>query len=431
MNIENNLNSELLNMNSLRSSGSTLTSRITSLENISTSIKINDIATENRKSDKSVSLYKFFIENDNNMIMFLQVCGFTFYKYPGQSLLLYITIELWVLISFIFAIIGFSNLMRANHELFQQAKEANAAGVVEDEIPTWFLTIFLLGSCITVIIQIISIIYSLYHSRIQLYKANHITTKIVKDACIRDTLKFFTITQILAVASLILYTTRGSNFGQNIDKLYINFGIGFFNIVLTSYLSVVLFFMLLTTSQIQEVQKSLLLEAQNRVLSLENYKYVRSEIISNIYTSQSASSSIISVAALNMLVYFLCFYSIFTEANKNLLPSLRFEPSDIVAYSGVLMKEVIFFVYVLYRSSNINDIQDELINRLVDNEWEGDVNVKRISLVLYITNNPISFELLGVRTRKRNVLVSFLAFLSLTTFYIGIKVYYFYKLLSR
>jgi hypothetical protein len=189
--------------------------------------------------------------------------------------------------------------------------------------------------------------------------------------------------------------------------------------------------MLLTTSQIQEVQKSLLLEAQNRVLSLENYKYVRSEIISNIYTSQSASSSIISVAALNMLVYFLCFYSIFTEANKNLLPSLRFEPSDIVAYSGVLMKEVIFFVYVLYRSSNINDIQDELINRLVDNEWEGDVNVKRISLVLYITNNPISFELLGVRTRKRNVLVSFLAFLSLTTFYIGIKVYYFYKLLSR
>jgi len=312
--------------------------------------------------------------------------------------------------------------MLANHNVIQAS----------DEIPNWFQVIFFVGSCLTIVLQIVAISYSIYHSRIQLIKPNHNTTKYVKDLVFRDTIVFFTITQFLAIGSLILYTSNGNNFGPAINKTYINFGIGSLNIVLTSYLSVILFFMTLSIRQTQQVQQLLLKGAENGTtilgVTLENYKYTRKYISETIYSSESASLSIILIAALNIAVYIVCIYSIFTEANKQLPSALMFKASDIIAYSGVFMKEILFFVYILYMSCSINDIHDEFITILCNAVWdEESQDRKRMGLILYAMNSPICFKVLGFRARKFKVLNCLLAFLSLSVFYIGAKMYFFYQ----
>lgn len=406
--------SQTTNRISLLSSTTTATSTNTWWNNNNNN---NDNSMNNNGNKET--LYKFFIDNDHRVITFLQLTGFSFKRYPGQSLLTFVLIESWVLTVSIMAVIGFFNLMRANHDIFQ---------IHNDNIPGWFLMIFILGSCITVILQIGAISFSLFHCARSLSKPNPTTTINVKDDCLRYSIIFFAATQFLAIGSLILFTVNGNNFGPEINKPYMNIGIGSLNIVLTSYLSVVLFFMTLTIRQTHEAQYDLVKGAENGSVTLENYKYIRKYVVDSTDSSQSASTSVILIAALNVVVYLICIYAIFTEANKSLPDSLQFKASDIGAYSGVFMKEILFFVYILYQSCGINDIHNEFLRILCNQEFdEENKDRKRIGLIIYAMNYPICFKVLGFTVQKFKVLNCLLAFLSISVFYIGTKVYFFYE----
>ena len=138
---------------------------------------------------------------------------------------------------------------------------------------------------------------------------------------------------------------------------------------------------------------------------------------------------IIFTAALNVLVYLICIFSIFTKQNKDLPDSFNFKVTDIIAYSGLLVKEFVFFIYILYISSNINDIHESLLSSIANKDWDEN-ELKRLGLLFYIMINPINFQILGLTTKKKNINYTFVTFISFTLFYLGARVYYFYKILT-
>jgi hypothetical protein len=222
------------------------------------------------------TLYKYLIDNNNDILLFFQFIGFTFRQYPGQSRLFFILLELWVLASAILSSIGYVSCMRKVYVVFILNKD----GLV----PMWFLIITVLLLAVTINTQIVSIGLSVYKSRIHLSKENHSTTETVMRSCFHKTLRFFFSMQTFAIASLILFCTKGNNFAPYLNYTYINFSIGIMNIVLTSWLTVVLFFLILSTSQIQAVQKMMVAEAQSQKLTIERYIVLKNDINTHIYT---------------------------------------------------------------------------------------------------------------------------------------------------
>jgi hypothetical protein len=384
-------------------------------------IRITDLSTYR---NSNISLYKYLIDNNtNDILLFFQCIGFTYRKYPGQNLLLYILIKIYVLISIILSIIGYISCMYGVNNVIKLRRN--------NIIPIWFELITILGLCIALNTQIFSIGLSIYHSRIHLSKQNHRTTENVKKICFKNTLIFFFSMQIFSIASLILYCTKGNNFGPNLNHFYINFSIGIMNIVLTSCLSIVLFFLLLSTTQIQEVQKVMLIESYNNNLTIESYIFLKNDINTYIYHSQFASNLLFLTAALNTIAYLLCIFSIFSSQNKELPDMLRIKVTDIIAYSGVLIKEIVFFVYLLYISSEINEINETLLSSLATTNWENDKDIKRLSLFAYILMNPIKFEILGIRIQKKNTTYAFITATCFTLIYFGAKIFYFYQILDK
>jgi hypothetical protein len=201
------------------------------------------------------------------------------------------------------------------------------------------------------------------------------------------------------------------------------------NIVLTSWLTVVLFFLILSTSQIQAVQKMMVAEAQSLTLTIERYSFLKNDIKTHIYTSNFASSLLFFTAALNMITYLLCIFSIFSSQNQELPDSLSFKVTDVLGYSGLFIKEIVFCVYVIYRSSNINDIHHTLLSTLSTTNWDNEKNINKVNLFIYILIDPIKFEILGITVKKKNTTYAFIAAASFTLVYIGAKVFYFYKIL--
>ena len=378
------------------------------------------IATE---ECKNVTLYDYLVDNNRDILLFFQFTGLIFRKPPGQSILLWLALKIWVLTNIVFSAIGYINCMRASHFV---------ATLYQDNlVPFWFLIIVILGLCITVNVQILTIIVSIYYSRETLFRQNHITIANVKKTCFDSTILFFCSMQILAFASLILYCTKGNNFGPQLNYTYINFSIGMMNIFLTSCLSLVLFFILLSTNQVQEIQRSILHEAENYNLTVDNYKIMLNNINTSVYSSAFGSKLIIFSAVLNMMVYLLCIFSIFSVENKELPDSLKFQATDIIAYSGLLAKEVVFFFYVIYISSKINDIHHKLLITLADKDYGEEKAYKKLNLIAYITYHPIRFEILGYTTNQKGIGYVFLLTAISTVVTLIAKVFYFYTALSK
>jgi len=373
-------------------------------------------------SCKNVTLYDYLVDNNRDILLFFQFTGLIFRKPPGQSMLIWLALKIWVLTNLVFAAIGYINCMRASHFV---------ATLYQDNlIPFWFLAIVILGLCITVNVQILSIAISIYYSREHLFRQNHITIENVKKTCFESTIIFFCSMQLLAFASLLLYCTKGNNFGPQLNYTYINFSIGMMNIFLTSCLSLVLFFILLSTNQVQEIQRSILYEAENYNLTVDNYKVMLNNINTSVYSSAFGSKLIIFSAILNMIVYLLCIFSIFSVENKELPDSLSFQATDIIAYSGLLAKEVVFLFYVIYISSKINDIQHKLLTTLAEKEYGVENAYKKLNLIAYITYHPIRFEILGIQSNQKGISNVFLLTAISTLLTLIAKVFYFYTALS-
>jgi len=200
---------------------------------------------------------------------------------------------------------------------------------------------------------------------------------------------------------------------------------------LTSCLSVVLFFILLSTKQVQEMQRIILYEAENYNLTVDNYKIMLNSTNASVYSSEFASKLIMFSASINIMVYLLCIFSIFSEQNKELPDAFQFHVTDIIAYSGLLAKEVVFFCYVLYMSSKINDIHDKLLVTLSSQEYDEEKDYYRLKLITYIMYHPIRFEILGIRTNQKGVGYMFIISASSIMLFLIAKVFYFYKILQQ
>lgn len=134
------------------------------------------------------------------------------------------------------------------------------------------------------------------------------------------------------------------------------------------------------------------LHHENQTLSLEMINAIRKEFQRRSARFHHIFSALVCSALLSVTTCLIRLYV--SDANA----------CGVVATLAIYSKEIPFAIIMLYHAGKINDLVDELVEKISLFPWDESKELKRIALAINLTARPLSLSLVGVRIKTRTLL---------------------------
>lgn len=190
----------------------------------------------------------------------------------------------------------------------------------------------------------------------------------------------------------------------------------FFNLAVTSYLVLMLLFTLLTLGQVKLLLKDTNSSIDNNSLTCNDY-FVTKEKLKYLKKESNLSIQILTISAgCNAIIF--VFQLFVNNSNEYLVPTY----SDIILANvhmiPYILKEIVFFFYVLLEIATINSLNKSLLLKINNKCWqenqkkESDIHKLNDYLLIHIDAHsmPMNFTIGTIEVRRSQVLTTLIGF---------------------
>lgn len=369
--------------------------------------------------------------DDLHIINFLKITAFHWQTDYRDSYFLRVIFNLWKISLLILAAIGFAwQLIEAInlyvYELIQTSPY---------EQPTVYFTnmCFVYINFIIPVIQVTTLIYSMVYIKqfIQMSVNRSIILKLLPTTKRITFVYFFSLIlfTIVICSSIISRTYYESVYHDDTIRnkseylTYSLFVFGtvsnyiFLNVCEIGYTAIAVLVFSLKLEQIQLLQQTIISSIEQNTLTAENY-YQDKDHIQHLQTSTYFSIQVLTIVAginwIGIMVSFLSFHILYTLDIGYSYNDMILDDLVILPY---LLKEAVFFFYVLYKAASINSLDDKIKSSLVkrcdelaiSGKESDHVQKQHLTLTSLSLNSiifPIEFTLLGRRITRNDVVFS-------------------------
>lgn len=283
------------------------------------------------------------------------------------------------------------------------------------------------------ILQVASLCYSLYNLKILSLPVINVsqTNKQIAE-CKRDIYIYFVIMALLVLIIDSLPLNK-QYFAQYDDDYYSKIegtdsysswlfstattGL-FFNFGITSYLSVVMFFKSLLIKQISSLQEQIILSIQDDTITVETYYQLKERALLLQKNSHVSLQLLTVTSGVNLLCWIYMLWALNSQYNSDEYGEYLNTQDKIITYLlniPFLFKEIVFFFYILWKSSLVNERQLSLTaliaeksnsiikSRLIEG---GGSRSQDMYTSFYIdsTRYPIEVKFIGIYIRRTRII---------------------------
>jgi len=242
-------------------------------------------------------------------------------------------------------------------------------------------------------VQVTSLMYGVYNVYKQM-RHRTVNAAIVSKhlaSCKRTAVVYFICMALLVITIDPFNMTRSTYKEYGDDDDYLNkFGIQtypsfafsqfttviFLNLSVTCYLTVMLLFTSLSLMQIKTIQQHMIEMIDTNTLITDDYMDAKDEIMSLKNGSYLSAQLLTITAAINVVAFLFTMW-----LNSYLHISGAITYGEMILYDFIafpyLLKEIVFFFYVLYLAASINTLHDKFIDIANKKFWEVKKKIDR------------------------------------------------------
>ena len=191
----------------------------------------------------------------------------------------------------------------------------------------------------------------------------------------------------------------------------------FFNIAITCYLTVALVFTSLVLNQVKSLQQDVINAVDANKLTCNEYAVKKAEIIL-LHTQSNVSIQIVTIfAGINIITFIMEISYYYNDFVNNVSTYSDMILADL-HMTPYLLKEVVFFYYVLLKIADISTLNYQLIEKINTKCWQLKISENKDIINDYMflhvdaSQLPILFKLGGeVEVRQNQVLLTLVGFI--------------------
>ena len=219
------------------------------------------------------------------------------------------------------------------------------------------------------LIQLLGILYGVHNTNKQLNQSASDSIPSLLKVCKRDAIIFYAVfmVQVLVTISWEVSIVVHNHY-LDVEYAYVFyflFSWGFY-LASTSYLAVVLLFLSLSLMEVQTVQQDIVKAIEGNQMSCQEYMIAKDKIKYIQRESYFSLQVLVATAAINVIAFiYLLYYfrPLFERSGISLTINLLFA-------SSLLLKEVVFFFYILFKAASVNSNHDKLKEVLAKKCWD-------------------------------------------------------------
>jgi len=379
-------------------------------KNLICNIELSDVFKNSNRIGIDTCLSEI-LNTDNNIRFLLLLCGI--YQSTEDSKQQSYLWKIWSLLLICLTIIGLGgyvyNFILTIDENYDECKHESFHNTFKKSITAYIdSTIILL---ILPMIQLVSIVYSLYSINLILKKTAALDNLEMYKNSYRKTLIFMvSMLTNLIIVWITLYTVLPKcAYGISTMMLFYDFTTIFYS----SYNT---FFMISYIDQITKIQEEMISFAKKEILTISIYFERRAEIKKLNSDLNIAMQLLIITSLFNALSWAISMLvANYYYVNASLQSIILYIYSD----SALYLKELVICIYLCIISVKINTLSDVLADELAKSDWLSNGSLEkdhmRLSLYIKVTSDPIQFKLLTKRLSLTDIYASIIAIISSIT----------------